>query len=55
MFMKRMSESLHNKNITTKNRKNEHLFDEELTDLPEKVLLYEINGPLFFGAARQFQ
>lgn len=55
MFMKRMSESVVIENITTENINAEHLFDEEILDLPKDVLLYEINGPLFFGAARQFQ
>ncbi|OYX27757.1 MAG: sodium-independent anion transporter [Flavobacteriales bacterium 32-35-8] len=55
MFMKRMSESVVVENITTDHVNGEHLFDEEQLDLPKDVLLYEINGPLFFGAARQFQ
>ena len=55
MFMKRMSESVHIQNISTDTKDEEHLFDEEIKDLPEDVLLYEINGALFFGAARQFQ
>lgn len=55
MFMKRMSESVHVQNITSDTRNEENLFDEELLDIPKNVLLYEINGPLFFGAARQFQ
>ncbi len=55
MFMKRMSESVVVENITTDHVNGEHLFDEELLDIPKDVLLYEINGPLFFGAARQFQ
>ncbi|MBJ2174778.1 STAS domain-containing protein [Aureibaculum sp. A20] len=55
MFMKRMSESVHIQNITSKTKDEENLFDEELIDVPKNVLLYEINGPLFFGAARQFQ
>ena len=55
MFMKRMSESIHVKNITSEIRDSENLFDEELLNLPKDVILYEINGPLFFGAARQFQ
>ena len=55
MFMKRMSESVHVQNITSETRDEENPFDEELIDVPKNVLLYEINGPLFFGAARQFQ
>lgn len=55
MFMKRMSDSVIIQSITSEGSVGEHLFDEELVDLPKEVLLYEINGPLFFGAARQFQ
>ncbi|REE82329.1 SulP family sulfate permease [Lutibacter oceani] len=55
MFMKRMSESIHIKNISSEFNESEHLFDDELSDLPNEIQLYEINGPLFFGAARQFQ
>ncbi|MCL5129874.1 SulP family inorganic anion transporter [Algibacter sp. L4_22] len=55
MFMKRMSKSMDIQGFSSENRKSEHLFDDELLDLPEGVTLYEINGPLFFGAARQFQ
>ena len=50
-----MSESVNIQNISSENKNKEHLFDEELLDIPKGVLLYEINGPLFFGAARQFQ
>jgi SulP family sulfate permease len=55
MFMKRMSDAVQVQNISSENKSGERLFDEELVDLPKEVLLYEINGPLFFGAARQFQ
>jgi len=55
MFMKRMSQSVHIQDFSSDNENGEHLFDEELLDIPKGVILYEINGPLFFGAARQFQ
>ncbi|PXX26495.1 SulP family inorganic anion transporter [Arenibacter sp. ARW7G5Y1] len=55
MFMKRMSEAVLVEKITSENINGEHLFDDEILELPKNVLLYEINGPLFFGAARQFQ
>lgn len=55
MFMKRMSESVHIQNITSENKLKEQLFEQEIHDLPKGVQLFEINGPLFFGAARQFQ
>lgn len=55
MFMKRMSESVNIQDFSSETDNNEHLFDEEQLDIPKGVVLYEINGPLFFGAARQFQ
>ena len=55
MFMKRMSQSVNIQDLSYDNENGEHLFDEELLDIPKGVILYEINEPLFFGAARQFQ
>ena len=55
LFMKRMSESVDIEAITLDSRDQEYLFERELQNLPPNVVLYEINGPLFFGAARQFQ
>ena len=55
LFMKKMSESVHIENITSDDVNGEHLFDHENLEIPQNVILYEINGPLFFGAARQFQ
>ncbi|KAA3638243.1 MAG: STAS domain-containing protein [Proteobacteria bacterium] len=55
MFMHRMSQSVQVNNINIEQERVERLFDEETLDVPDGVMLYEINGPLFFGAARQFQ
>ena len=33
----------------------EKLFEEELSYIPKNTMLYEINGPLFFGASQKFQ
>ncbi|MEZ4810952.1 MAG: SulP family inorganic anion transporter [Allomuricauda sp.] len=55
LFMKRMSESVNIQNITSEGVDSEDLFDNEKMGIPENVAVYEINGPLFFGAARQFQ
>ena len=55
LFMKRMSESIHIRNLTSETVPGEHLFETEDLEIPRDVVLYEINGPLFFGAARQFQ
>ncbi|HNP65104.1 MAG TPA: SulP family inorganic anion transporter [Woeseiaceae bacterium] len=55
MFMSRMSQSVQVNNININQERVERIFDDETLDVPEGVVLYEINGPLFFGAARQFQ
>ncbi|ELR71953.1 Sulfate permease [Fulvivirga imtechensis AK7] len=55
LFMKRMSESVHIQNFTADSVSGEQLFENEGLEIPKNVVLYEINGPLFFGAARQFQ
>lgn len=57
LFMKRMSESLSVKerNIMVTGRKEDRAFAEPSKIDKKKVLIYEINGPLFFGAAQQFQ
>lgn len=33
----------------------EKMFDDELGEIPDDVLIYEISGPLFFGASQKFQ
>lgn len=59
LFMKRMSEatSIQNAMSYLKNEEGnaDRLFEEELPDIPRGVLIYEINGPLFFGASQKFQ
>ncbi len=59
IFMKRMSEATSIKNATNMvfagEENGDVLFEEELPEIPKDVLLYEINGPLFFGASRKFQ
>lgn len=59
IFMKRMSEATSIENAMTifqsEEANNEALFEEELPALPHGVQLYEIQGPLFFGASQKFQ
>ncbi|MDT8414766.1 MAG: SulP family inorganic anion transporter [Flavobacteriaceae bacterium] len=59
IFMKRMSETTTINNAEnlfgTANVQAEKLFEEELTYIPKDTMLYEINGPLFFGASQKFQ
>ncbi|MEZ5013743.1 MAG: SulP family inorganic anion transporter [Chitinophagales bacterium] len=55
LFMKRMSETPVLSVITAETNDEDVLFQKELKYDSEKIIIYEINGPLFFGAARQFQ
>src|SRR5690606_36647696 len=59
IFMKRMGESTTIQNamgyFKTEGENGERLFEEEIPDIPKGVLIYEINGPLFFGASPKFQ
>lgn len=58
ILMKRMSESLRiNKELDsyTPRSTGKYQYEEELIELPEGVLSYEISGALFFGAAQKFQ
>ena len=59
IFMKRMSESTKIYNaedlFESSETKAEKLFEEELPYIPKNTMLYEINGPLFFGASHKFQ
>jgi len=59
IFMKRMSESTSIQNamnyFKNEDANDEQLFEEEIPDIPKGVLIYEINGPLFFGASQKFK
>lgn len=59
IFMKRMSEAttINNaENLFDSSEPNgEKMFEEELAYIPKDTMLYEINGPLFFGASQKFQ
>ncbi|HNA31624.1 MAG TPA: STAS domain-containing protein, partial [Flavobacteriales bacterium] len=55
LFMKRMSDITDMKPVLGAANGEEHLFDEEVGALPGHVLLFEISGPLFFGAAQKFR
>lgn len=53
LFMKRMSDSTRFEALSA-SEGNEQLFEKEFGRVPPHVLIYEINGPLFFGAAQTF-
>lgn len=58
IFMKRMSESLNIemvKDFFPGHQSDEHFYDEEPIKLPKGVIMYEVSGALFFGAAQVFQ
>ncbi|MBK6542103.1 MAG: STAS domain-containing protein [Flavobacteriales bacterium] len=54
LFMKRMSDSTQLKSLSGTTDQEDKLFDAEFKNVPKHVLIYEINGPLFFGAAQTF-
>lgn len=55
LFMKRMSDITDLKPVLVQGGGTERLFEDEERVLPGQVLLFEISGPLFFGAAQKFQ
>lgn len=59
IVIKRMGESISIKDSSDLLNKQdgdvEQLFDDEFPSLPKEVILYEINGALFFGATQKFQ
>ncbi|MGE0589636.1 MAG: SulP family inorganic anion transporter [Cyclobacteriaceae bacterium] len=59
ILMKRVSDSLSIKSASQPesgpSQERDRLFEEELKDLPKDVVLYEIDGPLFFGATQAFE
>lgn len=54
LFMKRMSDVLVLKPLADPGEQGDALIESELGRIPKGVLVYEINGPLFFGAAQTF-
>ena len=58
VLMKRMSDNTTVQLATdlfSNNSNSEELFEDELPFLPKGVTMYEIHGPLFFGATQTFQ
>ncbi len=53
LFMKRMSDITDLRPVM--NEGSDAMIEEELGGLPKGVLVFDINGPLFFGAAQKFQ
>src|SRR5690606_16612423 len=55
-IMKRMRDKLNGQTgEMIHNGADEKLFEAELTQIPDGVVLYEIPGAMFFGAAQKFQ
>lgn len=55
IFMIRMSNSLKvEKLIDTNGEREREDFEKELGEIPKHILVYEINGPFFFGVAQSF-
>ncbi|MCW5898985.1 MAG: STAS domain-containing protein [Flavobacteriales bacterium] len=54
LFMKRMGDALVLKPLSMDPNNGDALLEAELGRIPAGVMVYEINGPLFFGAAQTF-
>lgn len=54
LFMKRMSDAMVLKPLSDTGDHSDALIETELGRIPSGVMVYEINGPLFFGAAQTF-
>jgi len=54
LFMKRMSESIDITPLTFTKSESETLFSDELGNISEDIMIFELNGPLFFGSVHQF-
>lgn len=59
ILMKRISDSVqvtqNEQGIQVKKHEPEVLFEQEVSQIPENVLIYQIEGPLFFGASQLFE
>ena len=57
LFIRRMAESTSIREITRELEDEADLSDDldYVSDLPRSVIVYEINGPFFFGAAEKFK
>lgn len=58
IFMKRMSDSLYIQKVQDlfpRDSAGEKIFDDDQIILPKGVIMYEVSGALFFGAAQVFQ
>ena len=54
LFMKRMGDSTRLRELSGGSLSGERLFESEFGKVPPHAMIYEINGPLFFGAAQTF-
>ncbi|HRO99200.1 MAG TPA: STAS domain-containing protein [Flavobacteriales bacterium] len=54
LFMKRMSDAPVLERLGSSGEQGDALTESELGRIPPSVMVYEINGPLFFGAAQTF-
>ncbi|MBL7983451.1 MAG: STAS domain-containing protein, partial [Flavobacteriales bacterium] len=54
LFMKRMSDTTRLSELSASDGSGEKLFEAEFGKVPVHVVIYGIDGPLFFGAAQTF-
>ncbi|HEQ72075.1 MAG TPA: STAS domain-containing protein [Spirochaetia bacterium] len=54
LFMKRMSDATQIAPLMSVRRNEEVLFNREIGEYPDRVAIFEVNGPLFFGFVREY-
>lgn len=54
LFMKRMSDSVDITPLIFSKKSDDKIFNEEIGNISDEILIFELNGPLFFGAVSQF-
>ncbi|MBI9099331.1 MAG: STAS domain-containing protein [Spirochaetaceae bacterium] len=50
LFMKRMSDSIELTPLLTINKENGEIFSQEIGAFSKEILIFDINGPMFFGS-----
>ncbi|MCF7934338.1 MAG: STAS domain-containing protein [Spirochaetia bacterium] len=54
LFMKRMSDSIEIAPLLTTKQSDDTLFSAELGSYSDRIAIFELNGPMFFGSAHNF-
>jgi len=54
LFMKRMSDSVNLTPLVFTKNGEETIFNDELGEISDRIIIFEVDGPLFFGSVAEF-